>query len=578
MTSTADAARPDSEAAAPTPTGELSHRQIMTILSGLIMGMFLASLDQTIVSTSIRTIADDLNGLSQQAWTTTAYLIASTVATPLYGKLSDLYGRKPFYLAAITIFVTGSAMCSFATSMTELAAFRAFQGLGAGGLMALAIAIVGDIVPPRERARYQGYILAVFATSTVIGPLVGGFFAGQDTILGTAGWRWVFLVNVPIGVVALAVVARVLNVPHLRREASIDWTGAAFIVIGVVPLLLVAEQGREWGWGSAVSVTCYLVGAVGILLWIFIERRAGDDALIPMRLFRLPVFSMVSVISLVFGMGMFGGMMMIPQYLQIVRGASPTKSGLMMIPLMLGMMASSIAGGQLTARTGKYKMFPLVGSAVATGAMLCFAFFVDETTPLTVTMGFMLMLGLGLGSCMQMLNLAAQNAVPARDMGVATSSTTFFRQMGATAGTAVFLSVLFSNVGARIADAFRHAATTPSFQAAAHDPAVAAQPQDKAVLDMLHAPGGSPGSSVLSDSSFIQQLDPRLALPFKQGFSDAMHNVFLLGAGVLAIAFVLLLFLKEVPLRSMSGLQAAAAEAAEAKGAEAKGARDVETA
>jgi EmrB/QacA subfamily drug resistance transporter len=565
MTSTANAARPD-RGTAPVPTGALSHRQIMTILSGLMMGMFLASLDQTIVSTSIRTIADDLHGLSQQAWTTTAYLIASTIATPLYGKLSDLYGRKPFYLAAITIFVVGSTMCTFATSMTELAAFRAFQGLGAGGLMALAMAIIGDIVPPRERARYQGYILAVFATSTVVGPLVGGFFAGQDTIFGVVGWRWVFLVNVPIGIAALFVVARVLNVPHLRREHTIDWLGALFIVVGVVPLLLVAEQGREWGWDSGTAVACYLIGVVGIVLWVFTERRVGDDALIPMRLFRIPVFSLTSIIGVVFGMGMFGGMMMIPQYLQIVRGASPTKSGLMMIPLMLGMMVSSIAAGQITSRTGKYKMFSVVGTAVASAAMLCFALFVDEATPLTTTMLFMLMLGLGLGSCMQMLNLAAQNAVPPGDMGVATSSVTFFRQTGATAGTAVFLSVLFSNVGARIADAFGRAAHSAPFQAAVHDPQVAANPANRPVLGMVQHPGqGGGGSQVLSDSSFIQHLDSRLALPFKQGFADAMHTVFALGAGILALGVVLLLFMKELPLRGMSGLQAQAAEAAKAR-------------
>src|SRR5689334_8574605 len=240
-----------SAATAPTTPPGLTHRQVLQVLGGLLLGLFLAALDQTIVASSIRTIADDLHGLSAQAWVTTAYLITSTISTPLYGKLSDLYGRKPFFLAAISIFVAGSAACSFATSMTELAAYRAFQGIGAGGLMSLALAIIGDIVPPRERARYQGYMLATFGSSSVLGPLIGGFLAGRSSILAIAGWRWVFLVNVPVGIIALFVVAKVLNLPHTRREHRIDWWGALTIAVGVVPLLLVAEQGQGWGWTSA---------------------------------------------------------------------------------------------------------------------------------------------------------------------------------------------------------------------------------------------------------------------------------------------------------------------------------------
>ncbi len=543
------------------PVG-LTHRQILTILSGLMMGMFLAALDQTIVSTAIRTIADDLHGLSQQAWATTAYLITSTIATPLYGKLSDLHGRKPYFLIAISVFVLGSAACSFATSMTELAWFRAFQGLGAGGLMSLALAIIGDIVPPRERARYQGYILAVFGTSSVLGPLIGGFLAGQSTLLGISGWRWVFLVNVPIGIIALFVVARVLNVPHTRHEHRIDWWGALTIAIGVVPLLLVAEQGRDWGWTSTKSLTCYAIGVVGILAWIIAERLIGDDALIPMRLFRGGVFSLTSLANILIGMGMFGGLLLIPQYLQIVRGSSPTKSGLEMLPLVLGMMLSSILSGQITSRTGKYKIFPIIGSALMIVAMLLFHYKVQWDTPLWQTMIYMLLLGLGLGGCMQTLVLAVQNAVPPRDMGVATASSTFFRQMGGTAGTAIFLSVLFSTVSGKIADAFKADYATPEFQSALHDPAVLSNPANQPVLSMLKNPHGGGSSSVLSDSSFIQKLDPRLAEPFKQGFADSMQLVFLIGAAVVAAAFLVILFIKEVPLRQFSGLEARAAEAA----------------
>lgn len=540
--------------------GGLSHRQILTILSGLMLGMFLAALDQTIVSTSIRTIADDLHGLSQQAWATTAYLITSTIATPLYGKLSDLHGRKPYFLGAITVFIVGSAACTFSTPMTELAAFRALQGIGAGGLMSLALAIIGDIVPPRERARYQGYMLATFATSSVAGPLIGGFLAGQDSILGVVGWRWVFLVNVPIGIIALFVVAKVLNIPHTRRDRRIDWWGAFTIALGVVPLLLVAEQGREWGWDSTKSLSCYGIGVVGIISWILVERRMGDDALIPMRLFRNAIFSKTSLLSVLIGAGMFGGMLMIPQYLQIVKGASPTKSGLEMLPLMLGMIIASIVSGQITAKTGRYKIFPTIGTVLMVTALLLFHFKVQWDTPLWQSMMYMLVFGLGLGGCMQTLVLAVQNAVPPQDMGVATASSTFFRQMGATAGTAIFLSVLFSNVGDKISSAFKLAAGTPQFQAALHDPAVLSDPANKPVLDMLQHPGAGGGSDVLSDSSFIQHLDPRLSEPFKQGFADSMHVVFLIAAGVIAVAFLMVLWTKEVPLRKMSGLEARAAE------------------
>src|SRR4051795_10048325 len=264
MTTATPAGRP-AGALAPDDQGGFTHRQIVLILVALMSGMFLAALDQTIVATAIRTIADDLNGLSIQAWATTAYLITSTIATPLYGKLSDLYGRRPYFIAAITIFVIGSVLSGFATSMYQLAAFRAFQGIGAGGLFSLALAIIADIVPPRERARYQGYFLAVFGTSSVLGPVVGGFFAGADSILGITGWRWVFLVNVPIGIAALFVVNHTLNIKHHPHDHRIDWKGATALAIGLVPLLTVAEQGRGWGWDSTRSITCYVIGAVGVL-------------------------------------------------------------------------------------------------------------------------------------------------------------------------------------------------------------------------------------------------------------------------------------------------------------------------
>ncbi|WBO62903.1 MFS transporter [Streptomyces camelliae] len=547
--------------ASPPPAGRLTHRQIMTILSGLMLGMFLAALDQTIVSTSIRTIADDLHGLSAQAWVTTAYLITSTISTPLYGKLSDLYGRKPFFLAAITIFIAGSAACSFATSMTELSAFRAFQGIGAGGLMSLALAIIGDIVPPRERARYQGYMLAMFGSSSVLGPLIGGFLAGRSSILAIAGWRWVFLVNVPVGIVALFVVAKVLNLPHTRREHRIDWWGALTIAIGVVPLLLVAEQGQSWGWTSAKAYACYGVGVAGLIVWVLVERAMGEEALIPMRLFRSAVFSKMSLLSVLIGMGMFGGMMMVPLYLQIVKGVSPTRSGLLMLPLMVGMIAGTMVVGQIIQKTGRYKVFPVIGTLLLVAAMLLFHYRVQWNTALPETMAYMALFGIGLSGCMQILTLAVQNDVEPKDMGVATASATFFRQMGGTAGTAIFLSVLFSSVGDKISSAFRAAAHTPAFQAALQDPAVRADSANAPVLEMLKHPGASGGGSgVLDDSSFIQRLDPRLAEPFKVGFTDSMQLVFLIAAGVMVLGFLVALWTKEVPLRKVSGLEAQAAE------------------
>jgi MFS family permease len=446
--------------------------------------------------------------------------------------------------------------------MYELAAFRAIQGLGAGGLMSLAFAIIGDIVPPRERARYQGYFLAVFGSASVIGPLAGGGFAGTEEILGIAGWRWVFLVNVPIAAAALIVVARVLNIPHTRREARIDWRGAVALSVAVVPVLLVAEQGREWGWGSAGSIVCYVIAVVGLVGFLIAERVIGDDALLPLRLFRRGVFSVTSASGLVIGMGMFGGLVLIPLYLQIVKGASPTKSGLLLLPLMAGIIASSMITGQLTARTGRYKIFPVVGTAVMTASLLLLYLRLGVDTSLVEAGIYMALFGLGLGGCLQTLIMAVQNAVPPRDMGVATASSTFFRQMGGTLGVAVFLSILFSTVGNKIAEAFRVIAPTPEFQAALADPAVRANPANDVVLQAVRGGGSANAGGVLQDSSFLQHIDSRLARPFLVGFSDAMGGVFLVAAGVMFLAFVLLLFMEEIPLRNQSGIEALAAELA----------------
>jgi len=544
------------DAPAAAPAGLLSHRQILTIFAGLMVGMFLAALDQTIVATSIRTIADDLDGLSLQAWATTAYLITATITTPLYGKLSDIFGRKPLFLAAISIFVIGSVACTFATSMYQLAAFRAIQGLGAGGLFSLALTIIGDIVAPRERAKYQGYFVAVFGTSSVLGPVAGGFFAGQPELLGITGWRWVFLLNVPLGILALTVVTKVLNVPHRKRAHRIDWPGALALVVGLVPLLIVAEQGRIWGWDSARSLLCYATGAVGIGAFVLLERRIGDDALLPLRFFRSGVFSWGSIAGFVAGMGMFGALALLPLYLQVVKGSTPTEAGLQTLPLVFGIMSMSVLSGQLISRTGRYKIWPIIGlSLMIVGLATLSRVGVD--TPYWQTALVMVVIGWGLGGNLQPLTLAVQNAMPPRDMGVATASATFFRQMGGTLGTAVFLSILFNVLGTQVADNIRAAARTPGFRAVLADPAAAANPANAPILGFLRAPqgGGAPSLS-LDDSSFLAAADPTLARPILVGFAGSMSVVFLVAAAALVIGLLAVIMMKEVPLRTRSGIDA----------------------
>ncbi|EOD66223.1 MFS transporter [Amycolatopsis vancoresmycina] len=517
---------------APAEAGQpprLSHRQIVTILSGLMCGMFLAALDQTIVGTSIVKIANDLHGFDLQAWATTAYLITSTIVTPIYGKLSDIYGRKPFYLTAIGIFVAGSLASTFATSMYQLAAFRAVQGLGAGGLMSLAMTILGDIVPPRERAKYQGYILAVFGLSTVLGPVLGGFFAGIDNLAGLHGWRWVFLINVPIGVIALFVVAKVLNVPHTPHKHKIDWWGALTMIVAVVPFLIVAEQGQKWGWGDQKAILCYVVGGVGVIAFIVVERLMKDAALIPLRLFKNSTFTVAIIGGVIVGVAMFGAITMIPQFMQVVQGYTPTESGLLMLPLMAGIMLSSIVSGRLTGKTGRYKIFPIIGTILIAGGAFFFAQ-VKYDSALWHPLVAAAIIGLGLGQCMQTLIIAVQNAGPRSDMGVSTAAATFFRQIGGTAGVAIFLTVLFNTLLPNITKAFG---------------------------GQLPAGAGAGIGSLSENTSGIQSLPEAIKTPVLIGFTESITTVFYIAGAVALLATVVLLFMKEIPLTNAAPAAAA---------------------
>ncbi|MGM1029640.1 MAG: MDR family MFS transporter [Actinomycetota bacterium] len=533
----------------------MSRRQIMLVLVGLMMAMFLSSLSQTVVGTSMRTIADDLQGLDLQVWVVTAFLIVSTIVTPIYGKLSDIFGRRPLFLIAIALFLVGSIACSFAQDMVQLAAFRALQGLGAGGLMSLPLTIMGDVLSPRERAKYQGYFLAVFGISSIIGPLIGGLFAGAEEILFLDGWRWVFLFNLPIGVAALWMVWSYLHLPAHHERVRIDWWGAALLVVGVVPLLLVGEQGREWGWGSLTSIACYVIGTAGIALFIWVESRMGDAALIPLKLFRNRTFSMATVLGVFTGFGMFAGMMMIPFVLQIVHGMNPTEAGLLTLPMILGLMIASIGSGQVIARTGRYGFFPVIGlafMAIAYGVLVTLQY----DSPLWMLLVGQLLLGLGLGQLMQTLTIASQNSVEPKDMGVATSSSTFFRQLGGTAGVAVVFSMLFSRLPETLQTSFGRQDLRADVAAALEDPEVLADPGNERILGILQDPSQI-GGALNEDSSFLNTADPRLAAPFLDGFSNATTGPFWVALVVVSIALVLALFFKAPPLRQKSAMEEA---------------------
>jgi EmrB/QacA subfamily drug resistance transporter len=492
----------------------VSRRELIPIFAALMLGMLLAALDQTIVSTALPTIVGDLGGLSHLSWVVTSYLLATTASTPLYGKLGDMYGRKRVFQAAIVIFLAGSMLAGVSQSLGELIAFRALQGIGAGGLMVGAQAIIGDIVPPRERGRYMGLIGAVFAVASVAGPLLGGFF------VDSLSWRWVFYVNLPVGAVALTVVALKLHLPRRQTLHRVDYLGAALLTAGVSAIILLTTWGgNEYGWASP---TILGLGAGGLaLLGAFVvqERRAAEP-IIPMRLFSGRVFNVASALAFLVGLGMFGTIIFIPLYLQLVYGASATSSGLRMLPLITGLLVASIASGRTISRIGRYRPFPIAGTFIVTVGMFLLSR-LTASTPSWVASVDMLVVGIGLGLVMQVLVLAVQNDARPESMGVATATTTFFRSVGGSFGVAIFGTIFAT----RLADQFRRLPAS--------------------VTGHLHLAGG-----VHLDPAQARRLPPAAHTAFLHAFAHALHGVFVVGVGFMAGAFLLSWALREVPLRS----------------------------
>ena len=487
-------------------------RQLAMVFVALMLGMFLAALDQTIVSTALPTIVGDLGGLNHLSWVVTSYLLASTVSTPLYGKLGDMLGRKPVFQAAIVIFLVGSMLAGLSQSMTELIAFRALQGIGAGGLMVGAQAIIGDIVPPRERGRYMGLIGGVFAVASVAGPLLGGFFVDN------LSWRWVFYVNMPVGALAVAIVATRLHLPSTKRRHTIDYLGTVLLTGGVGALILLTTWGgNEYPWSSTTIWSLGILGTILLVAFVWVERRAVEP-IIPLKLFRSSIFDVASGMGFFVGLAMFGAIIFIPLYLQLVYGASPTSSGLRMLPLMGGLLVAAIGSGRTISRIGRYKMFPIAGTGILiVGMFLLSRLRVD--TPHWLASVYMLVVGVGIGLVMQVLVLVVQNDVGRADIGVATSTATFFRSVGGSFGVAIFGAIFASRLG--------------------HELKKLPPSAVKGLHGGLHV---TPAQ--------VRHLTPTVHTQFLHAFAHALHGVFLFGMVVAIVPFALSWFLKEAPLRT----------------------------
>jgi EmrB/QacA subfamily drug resistance transporter len=512
-----------------TETG-MSHESdtrpnLIPVFVALALGMFLAALDQTIVSTALPTIVGDLGGLEHLSWVVTSYLVASTASTPLYGKLGDTIGRKPVFQAAIVIFLVGSLLSGAAQSLDQLILFRALQGAGAGGLMVGAQAIIGDIVPPRERGRYMGFIGSVFAVSSVAGPLLGGFFVDN------LSWRWVFYVNLPVGIAAMIVVATRLHLPRHTVRKPVDWLGFATLTAAVACLVLMTSWGgSQYPWGSATIIGLGIGAVAFAAVFLWWEQRV-QDPLIPPRLFRSRVFDVANATGFIVGLGMFGALTFLPLYLQVVRGASPTTSGLLLVPLMAGLLTASIGSGRWISSHGRYRWFPITGTGIlAIGMTLLTQLGVH--TPQAVTALYMVVIGVGIGLVMQVLVLVVQNDAPPGDLGAATSTAQFFRSIGGSVGVAVFGAIFASRLTSGLS-------SLPA-----------------GVADRVGASGGS----VQVRPEQVHALPANVREDFLSLFVHALHGAFMWGAIFAALAFALSWMLPEVPLRRQSAMGRRAGE------------------
>ncbi|MEV5785406.1 MFS transporter [Streptomyces sp. NPDC052287] len=493
---------------------ETVHAGVVVSIGALLLGMLLAALDQTIVSTALPTIVSDLGGLEHLSWVVTAYLLASTAATPLWGKLGDQYGRKKLFQTAIVIFLIGSALCGMAQNMGELIGFRALQGLGGGGLMVLSMAIVGDIVSPRDRGKYQGLFGAVFGATSVLGPLLGGLFTEQ------LSWRWVFYINLPVGAVALVVIAAVLHIPGKAAKHVIDYLGTFLIAAVATCLVLVASLGgTTWSWSSPQVIGLAAVGVALAAVFVAVERRAAEPVL-PLKLFRIRTFTLSAVISFIVGFAMFGAMTYLPTFLQVVQRVSPTLSGVHMLPMVFGLLISSTVSGQIVSRTGRWKVFPVAGTGITTIGLLLLHQ-LDEHSSTGRMSAYFFVFGLGLGLVMQVLVLIVQNAVSYEDLGVATSGATFFRSIGASFGVAIFGTVFANRLGDKLT----------------------------AALSGRQLPPGISPDSLKADPKGIPGLPPSLRQPILHAFASSITDVFLYAAPVALLGFVLAWFLREDKLR-----------------------------